>query len=444
MPTLLPSEITIVIYHSPCTDGFGSAFAAWKYFSVFHPDREIKFYPTNHGQPPPDLTDQKVLICDFSYPLPIIQDIIKKAAGLLIIDHHKTAEKDLALLAEEYKIFDMNQSGASLTWRYFFPDQPMPVMIQYIEDYDLWRKKLLGHEHFSAWFHTLPYQFEIYDRYLDEDLFYHHLKTKGPAYDQLNRYYIEKACDYAVLKSMRIGTLIGEKIENRYYLIAYLNTTILKSEIGARLLSKYPIDFSAVYSLSGDSTNFSLRSDDQHPDVSAIAKAHGGGGHRNAAGLSLPYLTNTLPGKIYPPIFEINSDYLDENLLDFDSERNLERDLLDHLQNSYPVVYYYAPHHSGKIGNYLLQDVEGKQKASDLLKNNCSYSIAIVWNYNPIQDETQFNLTFSANLPDSDRKEIFRLMEENLDIASSLTARKEILSSLGSTTITLPGLRKKL
>jgi oligoribonuclease NrnB/cAMP/cGMP phosphodiesterase (DHH superfamily) len=444
---LAPQLITMVIYHSPCTDGFGSAFAAWKFFSLRQKTLDgelkkigervgdkivdkVKFHPTNYGQKPPDVTGEYVLICDFSYPEAITRMMIQKAKGLLIIDHHKTAEKDLALIEDQYKIFDMKHSGAYLTWRYFFPTLPVPALISYIEDYDIWKKELPGHENFSAWFHTLPFDFELYDRYLDDDRFNLDLNTIGPAFRDLNQHYIEKACEHASLKSVRLKTQVSTptstkidstKVEDRFYLVAYLNTTILKSEIGSRLLTKYPqIDFSVVYSVSdlGEGTNFSLRSDDQHVDVSQVAKAYGGGGHRNAAGVRLSHLSNTLPGKVYPPIFEIKLDLLQPSTFRHDNK-------------DYQVVYYFAPTDSGKIGSYLLQEryldpVRGSiQNVMNLLKVETRFDIAIVWSYNPMANETTFNLCFDSSVP---------LIEQRMIIASFDN----------STTITVPGLKYRL
>ena len=48
-----------------------------------------------------------------------------------------------------------------------------------------------------------------------------------------------------------------------------------------------------------DRTSFSLRSTQQHEDVSAVAKCFGGGGHRNASGVSLNYVASTLPCNTY-------------------------------------------------------------------------------------------------------------------------------------------------
>jgi nanoRNase/pAp phosphatase (c-di-AMP/oligoRNAs hydrolase) len=47
--------------------------------------------------------------------------------------------------------------------------------------------------------------------------------------------------------------------------------------------------FAACYWDTPDGRFFSLRSSDAGEDVSAIAQQYGGGGHRNAAGFSVPF-----------------------------------------------------------------------------------------------------------------------------------------------------------
>src|SRR4051812_9515925 len=70
-----PSEVDYVIYHSNCSDGFGSALCAHKYFSErsnLDPKLSTKqpiFYPARFGVLPPleSIEGKCVLICDFSY-----------------------------------------------------------------------------------------------------------------------------------------------------------------------------------------------------------------------------------------------------------------------------------------------------------------------------------------------------------------------------------------
>jgi len=68
MISLQPDEVDYVIYHYPCSDGFGSAYSAWKFLHEKFPDREVTYYGARITElPPNDLKDRNVLICDYSY-----------------------------------------------------------------------------------------------------------------------------------------------------------------------------------------------------------------------------------------------------------------------------------------------------------------------------------------------------------------------------------------
>ena len=59
---LEPSSVNVVIYHADCTDGFGSAYSAWKLLG-----NRAEYYPRKHGQEPPDVKGKNVVILDFSF-----------------------------------------------------------------------------------------------------------------------------------------------------------------------------------------------------------------------------------------------------------------------------------------------------------------------------------------------------------------------------------------
>jgi nanoRNase/pAp phosphatase (c-di-AMP/oligoRNAs hydrolase) len=65
-----------------------------------------------------DVENAAVYMLDISWDRKTILDLRERAKDLLIIDHHATAEKELGGL--DFAIFDMNKSGAVLTWEYFF------------------------------------------------------------------------------------------------------------------------------------------------------------------------------------------------------------------------------------------------------------------------------------------------------------------------------------
>ena len=151
---------TMCIYHGNCADGFGSAWAVWKKF----PD--IIFHPGVYGQQPPDVIGHDVVIVDFSYSNAQLNAMLEWACTITVLDHHKTAEEDLApLLKSEaiYGEFDMERSGAMITWDWFHPGEEAPQLLKHIQDRDLWKFELDGTEDIQAALFSYPYDFEVWE-----------------------------------------------------------------------------------------------------------------------------------------------------------------------------------------------------------------------------------------------------------------------------------------
>lgn len=346
---LKPSEVDCVIYHSPCVDGFASALVMWKYSQINDPEglKKITFIPASYHQlPVPDVTGKNVLICDFSYKKGVLLSMIQKAKKLLVIDHHKSAENELTEIDDQYKVFDMNHSGAVLTWSYFFPDQPVPLLLQYIEDRDIWKKHFPDGDAFVAWFYTLPFQFDIYNEYLNDEKLKEMILVKGNSFQELNAINIKQ--------SSMLACPVFCKIAGRYYFVAYLNSTGLKSDIGHEILNLWPyIDFSVVYSLDdrNNTTSFSLRSTDKHVDVSHVSTLVGGGGHRNASGVKIHNHASRLPSKQYDiggSLYKgLASIYFQE-------------------YKEYRIVYMISSVCQNSLGKYLLQTKYKNKKGEDV------------------------------------------------------------------------------
>ena len=126
----------------------------------------------------PLVEGRDVLIVDFFYPLPILRAMAAEARSVLVLDHHKTAREDLAELLTPpatwsswinpiqwtgpnlRAIFDLNRSGAGLTWDYLHPGVPRPRIIDLIEDRDLWRFKFSDE---TRAFHAVLTSYDITD-----------------------------------------------------------------------------------------------------------------------------------------------------------------------------------------------------------------------------------------------------------------------------------------
>lgn len=254
----------LILYHAECADGFGAAWALWKRFP------SAQFRPVKHGLPPPltptELTGQHILIVDFSYPRPILEEIHSQAASLLVLDHHITAQKALAGLP--YARFDQKKSGAVMAWEWTH-HKPIPWLLRYIQDKDLWQWALRGSREVNAALGSYPYDFRIWDKLTKKVLL-----TEGKAILRYESELVDKIAEEAVLVSFH-----GHTVPAVY-------SSILTSQMGERLANGVP--FCIIWHERNGRRYFSLRSQEGGADVGTIATAYGGGGHTHAAGFSIP------------------------------------------------------------------------------------------------------------------------------------------------------------
>lgn len=266
----------LVIYHGNCADGFTAAWVAWRFF-----EGDLDLHAGVYGQPPPEVRGRNVILVDFSYKLEVMQQLVKQAAAVIILDHHKTACEDLATLEGAIKVFDMERSGAGIAWDFFFPKRPRPALLEHVEDRDLWRFKHKNTREVQAAIFSYPYEMDIWQELMsieaDTDD-YRALVIEGRA---ILRSHL-KNVDELLKRTTRLMRVGGHVVP-----IANLPYTMC-SEGGAQLLEwGYP--FAGSYYDTAEGRVFSLRSRDDLMDVGSIAVSYGGGGHRNAAGFRMSF-----------------------------------------------------------------------------------------------------------------------------------------------------------
>jgi len=280
------SKTDMVIYHDPCPDGFASAAIVSMAINGHH---DVNFIPSAYNEAIPDVKGKNVLICDFSFTYDIICKMINEAKSFMIIDHHKTSEQNLIMVPDINKIFDMNHAASYLVWKAFFPDRKIPLAITLVEEHDIWKFKSEGVHEFNTMLQITPYTFKLFRQLFNEDnIFANEMIKNGKIALQVMNGNIERlmAASYSAISKIKING------REKCYNIAYVISSLYKSEIGNLLLKKYPTcDFSVVLHYQQHLNNFetliSFRSDDGKTDVSEIAKQFKGGGHRNASGAKL-------------------------------------------------------------------------------------------------------------------------------------------------------------
>jgi len=255
------SSNPLVIYHGGCPDGFCAAWVAKGALG------NCDFYGAKHGDPPPNVLGRKVYVLDFSYPRAVLEQMHKDAADLLVIDHHQTAEADLSGLP--YCLFDMKESGASLSWRHFHPDSDPPWLVRYVRDRDLWLWELPGSREVSAATMAMPRDFAAWDAMAQRT------PEEAASIGKGIRDHIQHYIASVMPLSFRVD-LDG-------YSMACANVPYpnVSDVLDAMIDADSPVALAFYW--SRDRWAYSLRSRGDI-DVSAIAKKHGGGGHKNAAG----------------------------------------------------------------------------------------------------------------------------------------------------------------
>ncbi|NJO02790.1 MAG: hypothetical protein HC880_14910 [Bacteroidia bacterium] len=180
----------------------------------------------------------------------------------------------------------------------FFPNCSIPLFIKHIDDYDRWQFKLDNTKEFNkALWNFTPWIFEQWEKFFftyDEgihdnslNLFYLEGKALLRDHNQKVANMIKKA------EKCVISTWSNDSYGATYAGLAVNCPTFLTSDTGSEL-AKACGTFGLCWTFKIEDGKqiaaCSLRSNGEY-DVSDIAKIFGGGGHRNAAGFSVPIST---------------------------------------------------------------------------------------------------------------------------------------------------------
>ncbi len=347
---------TLVYYHGGCPDGKAAAWVAWsalgrgrgKGRSSFN--EEVRYVPVRAGELDPsndkkgelqqrrlaEVEGQDVVVLDASFPAAALQRMIAVARSFLVLDHHKSSEQDLHDIPDKHKVFVMGQSGATLAWNFFFPDEPVPRLLRYVEDRDLWRWLMNDSKAYSAGVDCAFQCFRnarhdalkkeqqaspIGDNKQEQpapgpDWLLDALRQKadGKRVDEEQWFFeffdeLYKRGDQGLAEVIAHGRSVlayqAKVIEEAVRaarprrLLAFpavavkvVNCTALVSEVGEGIYSDPTVDVAMTCFYNFESRNFkvSLRSNQRREpesvDTIPIARHYGGGGHRNASGFT--------------------------------------------------------------------------------------------------------------------------------------------------------------
>lgn len=270
----------ICYFHAGCPDGFGAAWSAWRGWGELG-----RYLPRGHDDEFDAAAHEGdlVVFADISPPLPAAVELGEYAAELIVLDHHITArdhfEADPGLVASlrarGHKVnFDLTRSGAVLAWQHFHPTEPVPSLLAYVEDQDLWNWELPESDAVNAAIGSYPRDFNTWDALSRRS--WEELAAEGAPI--LRERQVEVQASLRFAHPVKVNGVALEAVN------ALHHRSHIGHELAKRSAHGRPIGL--VYRLTGSRVDISIYSIGDE-DVSAIAASFGGGGHRNASGFSV-------------------------------------------------------------------------------------------------------------------------------------------------------------
>ncbi|MST04384.1 MAG: hypothetical protein EXS49_02355 [Candidatus Pacebacteria bacterium] len=264
----------IFLYHADCSDGFGSAYAAWKKFK-----NKAKYIPVRHGEKLPEgLAGCEVYTLDFCYKGEDFEYLLKNT-DLVVIDHHISAKSDVER-APNFS-YALKNSGAVLTWKYFHGEKEIPELLKFIEDKDLWNFKFKETDFIRERLEIEKMDFKVWDVFMKK------LQNKKTA-----KSLIKEGQLLVKSRNSNVKILLEKSYEVEFdgLKCRAVNSPVFHSELGYEMAKMgYPVGI--VWKYNGNKITVSLRSDGK-TDVSVMAAKYGGGGHRAASGFAVDNFNN--------------------------------------------------------------------------------------------------------------------------------------------------------
>ena len=300
----------VIFAHSHCTDGLCAASIMKRAINICLNTENVVVVFVRYGEEKKALeaeeinSETDVYVVDFSFSREDTLDIAKKCANLVILDHHITALEKLEGIEKESNniefFFDNNMSGATLVngfvTKRFLDFGKSQEVVSYVaalvEDRDLWNFKLKDTKAFGEFVFS---QIEPNDIDAFSEILFDSDMKKIESYVNLGNI-LDKNKKKQV--NQRLETMANPAILEIPYpetseqvKIIFVNETQpdLVSELGNVICKKFQKPVCLYKILSNGMVSLSFRSMDNLIDMSKVAVALGGGGHRNACGAEISF-----------------------------------------------------------------------------------------------------------------------------------------------------------
>ena len=265
------SKDVVVLYHGDCTDGFSAAWVAWNKFGD-----KAEYLGID-----PDESSISGLVGKELYMLDVVyrnglDKLLKNNKKIVAIDHHITNKEFVKLIPDH--LFDIGHSAAVLAWKYFYGSKPVPKLLNYVEDIDLWKLKMPYTNEVSSSMDILDFSFDNWSclaRDFENESKFKEYVTRG----KVIHAYQNKLIERLTTNNLNLVEFLGHKV----YAV---NSPNFGSQIGNILAEKLSSLGIVWYEQNDGSIHVSLGSAG-NIDVSKIAEKFGGGGHKHSAGFSV-------------------------------------------------------------------------------------------------------------------------------------------------------------
>jgi oligoribonuclease NrnB/cAMP/cGMP phosphodiesterase (DHH superfamily) len=232
--------------------------------------------------------NEQIWIVDFSFKPEVMEELLKITKAITWIDHHKTA-MEYKYSIELEGIRDNNFSGCELTWKFLYPDIPMPRIVEMLGRYDVWDFSKYGNK-----LNELQAGIRLFDHNPENDNWKKWLNTKR----EINEIFggaegilldgLEVLLNYGTIalkyRTNQASSLIKAWsffTEFEGYKAICCNAGSVSSQLFDSVKEDY--DLMIPFIFDGKQWTVSLYTK-KDIDCSEIAKKYGGGGHKQAAG----------------------------------------------------------------------------------------------------------------------------------------------------------------
>lgn len=266
-----------VLYHSNSLDGFSAAFIIWQEKCSTKDISSIEFGGTDYGFVPHDIENKHVICLGFTYRKNSILSALEKSLSLTIIDNHIFDDSDIGENIKNNSKFRHIQIADKISsivvWNMLFDEIEAPALLRYIQDRELWEFKMTNTREIIAALSSYSLDFSSWFQ-----LFHTPIEELLKEGFIIRRYQTELT--KAVVKNSTRINFMG------YSRIPIVNCPwFIMSEVVGILSNNE--QFAIGYFDTNNKRHFSLRSSVKSKvNVLKLAKAFGGGGHKNAAGFT--------------------------------------------------------------------------------------------------------------------------------------------------------------